>query len=79
VALQHTQQNNQAKPTKSENGNGPDRKGIAVATTEPDGAKTKEKQNREEGFKVTDWLLVLFNGLLALYTWRLYLSRPVAL
>ena len=28
----------------------------------------------EIDLKLTDWLLVLFNGLLALYTWRLYLA-----
>jgi hypothetical protein len=75
MALQyHAQQNDQVKPAKSENRNGPNRKIVAVATPEPDNAKAKEKHNAEESFKVTDWLLVLFNGLLALYTWRLYLA-----
>lgn len=74
VALQYAQHNDQSKPAKSENRDGPNRKVVAVATAKPDDAKAQEKQNREDGFKVTDWLLVLFNGLLALYTWRLYLA-----
>src|SRR5712664_3070433 len=72
VGLQHAQYDNQSQPAKSENGNSPNRKAVAVTTPEPDNAKAKEKQKGEEGFKRTDWLLVLFNGLLALYTWRLY-------
>src|ERR1700688_3204179 len=72
VALQYAQHHNQPKPAKTENGHGPDRKIVAVAGPEPDNTKAKEKHNAEEGFKATDWLLVLFNGLLALYTWRLY-------
>src|SRR5260221_8041689 len=72
MAVQYTHQNNQSKPAKSENGHGSDRKIVAVAAPEPDNAKAKEKHNAEEGFKATDWLLVLFNALLALYTWRLY-------
>jgi hypothetical protein len=74
VALQYAQHHNQPKPAKSENWDSPNRKSIAIAAAEPDDAKAKDKQNREEGFKATDWLLVLFNGLLALYTWRLYLA-----
>jgi hypothetical protein len=46
----------------------------AQTTPERDNAKPKEKKSSDESFKLTDWLLVLFSGLLALYTWRLYLA-----
>jgi len=74
IGLQYAQYNNQPQPTESENGNSPKRKFVAVAAAEPDNTKAKEKKDPQEGLKVTDWLLVLFNGLLSLYTWRLYLA-----
>jgi hypothetical protein len=33
-----------------------------------------KRQNVEEGFRFTDWLLVGFNGLLALFTYQLFLA-----
>jgi hypothetical protein len=73
MRLQYTQHHSQSQPAKSENRNGQNREAVALAAPEPANAKA-EKRGGEDGFKLTDWLLVLFNGLLALYTWRLYLA-----
>jgi hypothetical protein len=74
LALQYTQHNNYSRLTKTENGISPNREAVAVLAPESDNDKGKVKNGGEESFKTTDWLLVLFNGLLALYTWRLYLA-----
>jgi hypothetical protein len=72
--LQYSKSHNQAGPSKAEHRNGPNSKTVAVSATEPHDTTANEKQSRDDSFKLTDWLLVLFSGLLALYTWRLYLA-----
>ena len=74
MGLQYAQHHSQSKLSQSENRNNPSRNAVATSASESHNAKAKERQGGEEGFKFTDWLLVIFNGLLALYTWRLYLA-----
>jgi hypothetical protein len=63
----------QNQPAKSENGNSPRRaESITNARSDPDNDKAKKKSEGNDGFKATDWLLVLFNGLLTLFTYLLY-------
>jgi hypothetical protein len=74
VTLQNSKPNNQAEPTKTEQRNRPASKPITETASIPDDQEGKKKQAWYEIFfeKPTDALLVIFNGLLALYTWRLY-------
>jgi hypothetical protein len=74
VALQYSKPHNEGEPAKVEERNSPIAKPIAQVTTDQGDTKGKDKRAWSESLleKPTDTLLVFFNGLLALYTWRLY-------
>jgi len=64
LAVQEPQPNSHLQPTKTEKRDSPDAKPVAAA----------QENNWYGPFfeRPTDTLLVVFNGLLALFTWRLY-------
>ncbi len=74
TALQYSEPHNLAEPTKSETRIGPEAKPIAEGAADASIREGKEKRAWYEPFfeKPTDSLLVLFSGLLALYTFQLY-------
>jgi hypothetical protein len=72
---QQLPQNYRTEPSKSENRNGP----LGEAVSNHVAKEGGEKGGKEEGWyrellKPSDWLLVLFTGVLAIYTRRLYVA-----
>jgi len=71
AALQEPVVHNQTQPTKAEGQ-------YSHSSTSPDGSNQTEKRNQESHWydtffdHPTDWLLVLFNGILAAFTVRLF-------
>lgn len=64
---------NQRQPAKAESGNSPTSKTVGNVATKPQNEiREPETQWYSELLKPTDWFLVIFNGLLVLYTRRLY-------
>jgi hypothetical protein len=66
VSLQYSSPHNQTEPTKYEKGNGPIAETVIQAAPEKGDKKGKDEKSW------TDPLLVLFNGLLTLFTCLLY-------
>jgi hypothetical protein len=72
---QHLPQHDSRQPAKTEDRDSPLREGVGNQITEKSGQKSdKEDQWYRELLKPTDWLLVVFTGLLAIYTRRLYVA-----
>jgi hypothetical protein len=64
---------NQRQPAKAESGNSETGKAVGSIATKPQNEiREGESQWYGELLKPTDWLLVIFNGFLVLYTRRLY-------
>jgi hypothetical protein len=64
---------NQSQPAKAESGNSPTGKTAGSVATKPQNEiRQSENQWYGELRKPTDWFLVIFSGLLVLYTRRLY-------
>jgi len=74
LVVQDTKPNDRAEPSKSENRNSPNPKSVAEVATDQSHKEREKEKSWYEPFleKPTDTLLVMFNGLLALYTWQLY-------
>jgi hypothetical protein len=73
---QHSPPSNDKQPTKTENGNTPESRTIAEKSADHDGEKREDKKRWYDTFRErpTDWLLVLFNGLLVCATIALFIS-----
>ena len=72
--LQQAQIYNQTHQTKTESGNRPASEAVGNAAHNPSEIRGQQESHWYNIFinHPTDWLLVLFNGMLALYTRRLY-------
>jgi hypothetical protein len=66
VVIQYSKSNNQSEPTKTEKRDSPVAKAVIPTTSDQGDKKGKDEK------RWTDPLLVLFNGLLTLFTWLLY-------
>jgi hypothetical protein len=73
---QQTPPNNEKQPAKTESRNTPESKAVADKNTHNEDQKREEKKQWYETFRErpTDWLLVLFNGLLVCATIALFIS-----
>jgi len=72
LTVDHPEPYNRSQPTVAENRNGPVGKSWAVVGAEHHDEKGNQKSEWYDYFKPTDWLLVIFNGFLVLYTRRLF-------
>lgn len=74
LLVQNTKPHSQTQPTKTEKRDSPAAKAVADVASNQNNKKGNQENNWYEPFfeKPTDTLLVIFNGMLALFTWRLY-------
>jgi hypothetical protein len=76
ASSQQSPPNNGTQPAKTENRNTPESKTIVNKSTNHDDEKREDKKQWYDTFREhpTDWLLVLFNGLLVCATIALFIS-----
>jgi hypothetical protein len=76
LAIQYSEPHKQPLPAKAEAQNGPKSEAVTERATHPSDSKGEQEKSWYAPLleKPTDMLLVIFNALLALFTWRLYIA-----